>query len=161
MDDSKFQNSQTNQSQYTGTFNQTQSHITGQSSGATGGSSNNNQDYEIDEEVQKAYPQLIQLIKDSESMSNDERYYWFQTLSIMTDEQITSLKNILTNEKNKLTSINKTHQTEINNISQKQMESWNIYEQKKKDKARIDAEKKEEAIEEKMEEDILKELENL
>ena len=76
---------------------QTQAGQTGQSAGAAGtaGAGSQGDDifskFDIPETVKQQYPDLIPLILQTESMTDDERQYWFQILPIMTDEQVKKL----------------------------------------------------------------------
>jgi len=58
--------------------------------------------FEITDELQAKYPELIKLIVATESMDNDERQYWFDIMPSMTDAQIDRLYDILETEKKKL-----------------------------------------------------------
>jgi len=61
----------------------------------------------ITKELQDKYPELVSLIKNTESMDNKEREYWFDLLNgnvkndpeCMTDEQANRLFNILETER--------------------------------------------------------------
>lgn len=53
-------------------------------------------------DIDKRFPWIVWMILWTPSMDNSEREYWLDTLQIITDEQITSLFNILKNEKEKL-----------------------------------------------------------
>ena len=59
----------------------------------------------IPPEVQEKFGELIELIKGSESMNNEERQYWINILPVMTPEQIKNLQEILSNEKQQLAAI--------------------------------------------------------
>lgn len=63
----------------------------------------------ISDEVQKKYPEIIELILGSESMNYEERQYWINILGIMTTDQIENLKDILVNEKEQLAIIDKKY----------------------------------------------------
>ncbi|MCA9371136.1 MAG: hypothetical protein KC680_04215 [Candidatus Peregrinibacteria bacterium] len=55
------------------------------------------------------FPELIELIKHSESMNDEERQYWINILPVMTPEQIDNLQSILENEKKQLAEIDKRY----------------------------------------------------
>lgn len=57
-------------------------------------------------ELADKYPELVELISNTESMDKIERQYWFDTLPKMTDIQINRLYNILNNEKKKIGDLN-------------------------------------------------------
>lgn len=59
----------------------------------------------IPPETQDKFGELIALVKDSESMNDEERQYWINILPIMTPEQIQNLHDILKNEKDQLAAI--------------------------------------------------------
>ena len=56
----------------------------------------------IPEDVSAKFPEIIEMIKRSKSMNNEEGQYWVDVLPIMSEDQIQNLRNILLNEKNKL-----------------------------------------------------------
>jgi len=60
----------------------------------------------VSEEVQKKFPELIGMIKASQSMNPEERQYWVDVLLIMSDDQIQNLRNILENEKRQIEAAN-------------------------------------------------------
>ena len=60
----------------------------------------------VSEEVQKKFPDLVEMIKGSQSMNPEERQYWVDVLLIMGDDQIKNLKNILENEKKQIEAAN-------------------------------------------------------
>lgn len=117
--------------------------------------------YLIPDDVQAQYPDLVDLIKKSESMNEDERNYWFQTLLIMNEEQVKNLHNILKTEKENLEEIDKQAQQEMNSLNEKQVQEWKQFEEKEKRKILREAEKKSQEDEIGEEEALLKELEDL
>ena len=94
--------------------------------------------YAIPSLVTEKFPDLIQLIKETESMNDEERDYWFQILPIMTEEQIKKFRDILVNEKH--------------------MIEWKEFETKEKRKAITTAESASKEKEKAEEEDLLKRL---
>jgi len=62
----------------------------------------------VSEEVLKKFPDLIEMIKGSQSMNQDERQYWVDVLLIMSDDQIKNLKTILDNEKKQIETANQS-----------------------------------------------------
>ncbi|OIO53299.1 hypothetical protein AUJ46_05500 [Candidatus Peregrinibacteria bacterium CG1_02_54_53] len=76
---------------------------------------------QISEELQKKYPELIQLVLKSESMNDEERQYWVNILPVMTPEQIQNLQDILTNEKEQLAAIDRKYAKEIERIGETQL----------------------------------------
>ncbi len=115
----------------------------------------------IPTQLKEKFPDLIQLIIETESMNDEERQYWFQILPIMSEEQIARLKNILTNEKQQLTKLDKEYETELTKLNEKHMLEWKEFEMKEKKKAMTSAESKVQAQEQAEEEDLLKRLSQL
>ena len=65
------------------------------------------QTFTIDDNSLNQYSDLVVLILNSESLSdNTEKQNWFNLLTIMNEEQIPKLKKILTREKEKIEEIN-------------------------------------------------------
>lgn len=115
-------------------------------------------DYTIPQVVLDKYPDLVELIKKTESMTVEERNYWFQILPIMTVEQVERLKKILLDEASQLAKLDDQYQAELSKLNEKHLEEWNLME-KNKQKEEIKAkEKAEEAGETKAQEDLLNKL---
>lgn len=115
-------------------------------------------EYNIPDVVMKKYPDLVELIKKTESMSKDERNYWFQILPIMTDDQVTRLRKILDDEASQLTKLDDQYQKELSKLNQKHLNEWNEFE---RNQAREDLKKKEEEAQKhegQTEEELLKKL---
>jgi len=108
--------------------------------------------------VLEKYPELVALIKKTESMSDEEREYWFQILPIMTADQVTRLKTILEEEANQLSKLDTQYQDELTKLNKKHLEEWNVFQKKQDRQALQAAEASQEAVEAKAEEDILKNL---
>lgn len=117
--------------------------------------------FEISETVRKQYPDLIPLILQTESMSDDERQYWFQILPIMTDDQVTKLREILSNEKNQLAALDKDYDQELKAINARHIAEWKAFEAKEKREKLKEAEVKAEKVERETEEDLLNKLKTL
>ena len=74
----------------------------------------------IDDNSLNQYPDLVILILNSKSLSdNAEKQNWFNLLTIMNEEQILKLKEILTREKEKLEEINQKYAKKQEEIKQK------------------------------------------
>lgn len=67
--------------------------------------SNQSSGLQIPVDTQAKFGAIIELIKGSESMNNEERQYWINILPIMTMEQLKNLEEILTSEKKQLQAI--------------------------------------------------------
>lgn len=111
--------------------------------------------------VQEKYPDLVEMIKKTESMSLEERKYWFQILPIMTPEQIERLKAILAEEANKLAQLDQAYKEELNHLNEKHETEWNTFEIEKMRKEREEQEAVAEKAEEAQEAEILDELEEI
>ncbi len=71
----------------------------------------------INENLKDKYPILIELIKNSLSMDNEERQYWFDLIPKMTDNQLIRLTEILQTEKDKLEELEKKYHEEIKTLN--------------------------------------------
>ena len=111
----------------------------------------------IPESVKNKYPKLVDLILETKSMDDDERQYWFNILPIMKTEQVEKLRNILTTEKNKIAQID----SQYSNVSSSKVPSNFNKEEFIKNKNELRAaEAAHEEHEEKLEDELLKEIEN-
>lgn len=114
--------------------------------------------YAIPALVKEKFPDLIQLIKETESMNDEERDYWFQILPIMTEEQIRKFRDILVNEKQQLTNLDQEYEQELQKLNDKHMIEWKEFETKEKRKTLTSAEQTSKAQEKAEEEELLKRL---
>ena len=114
--------------------------------------------YSIPTMVKEKFPDLIDLIKQTESMNEEEREYWFQILPIMTEEQIKKFRDILVNEKEQLTRLDKEYETELTKLNEKHLIEWKEFETKEKRKALTTAEQAAQQNEQAEEEALLKRL---
>lgn len=119
------------------------------------------QNFDIPDSVYNDYPQLINLILQTESMNDEERQYWFQILPIMTADQIENFKEILVSERKQLQALDAEYEKELNRLNDKHMSEWKEFESQEKKKARIEAEKQEQVEAQQKEEDLLKQLEEI
>lgn len=127
---------------------------TSASTGATG------TDFKIPQVVLDKYPALVELIKKTESMTDEEREYWFQILPIMTEEQVNRLKGILEEEATQLAKLDDQYQDQLSKLNQKHLDEWSDFQRKQERVAVQQAEAQTEAQEMAKEEDILKQLED-
>ena len=91
--------------------------------------------FQISDEHQAKYPELIELILKTESMDDDERQYWFDIMPSMTNAQIDRLFDILETERRKLQELEIKYQKEIKALNEKHLIEWQevqIKEAKKK-----------------------------
>jgi hypothetical protein len=114
--------------------------------------------YTVPAMVKEKFPDLVQLIKETESMNDEERDYWFQILPIMTEEQIRKFRDILLNEKNQLQKLDKEYEQELNKLNEKHMLEWKEFEMREKRKAIQTAEKRSQEEEKAAEEELLRRL---
>ncbi len=117
------------------------------------------QGFNIPAVVLEKYGDLVELIKKTESMSDEEREYWFQILPIMTADQVNRLKTILQEEANQLSKLDTQYQDELTKLNKKHLEEWNVFQKKQEREALQAQEASHEAAEAKAEEDVLKKLE--
>ncbi len=115
----------------------------------------------IPDDVQKEFPQLVEMIKKSRSMDNDERQYWIDVLPIMSDDQLQNLKDILSNEQKQIHDAEQSYSKGVEGAIRKSELDFDAEAYKEKKRIRLIAERKHEEEEKKREENILKELENL
>ena len=109
-------------------------------------------------DVAAKYPHLETLILGTESMTNEERDYWFQILPIMTDEQIEKLLGILTHEKEQLSKLDSEYQAQLQKLDQTHMDEAKQQAQKSKREALKKQEASHEETEAKAQEELLKKL---
>lgn len=117
--------------------------------------------FDIPDTVRNQYPDLIPLILGTESMNDDERQYWFQILPIMTDEQVTKLREILANEKKQLEKLDSEYKQDIKMINQKHVTEWKAFEAKAKRTKLQETEAHAEKTETEEEEQLLKKLQGI
>jgi len=115
----------------------------------------------IPEDVQKQFPELIGLIKGSQSMNDEERQYWIDVLPIMTKDQLDNLNNILGNEKKQIEEADKQYEQGVKEDVKYFKLEFDEIKYKEKKLLRQKAEKMEELAETKNEETVLAELAKL
>jgi hypothetical protein len=94
------------------------------------------------DEMQVEYPELVNLVIQSESIDNNEKQYWFDILPSMTNEQIDRLFNILMTERRQLEELNLKYQEEIKNLNEKHLIQWQaLQSQKARDKVQSEEKK--------------------
>jgi len=117
--------------------------------------------YNIPPSVQEKFPDLVDLINQTESMNTEERDYWFQILPIMTDQQIAKFRQILVNEKEQLTKLDQEYEEEIKRLNNKHLLEWKEFESKEK-RAELTAQESKAEKTEKIEEaELLQRLSSL
>jgi hypothetical protein len=113
----------------------------------------------IPPEIQQKYPELLELIRGSESMNDEERQYWINILPIMTPEQVQNLKDILTNEKDQLAAIDAKYAKDIDTLGQQKFLEQATMERRERHAQRKKAEQTAKQGEEAATEDLLKKIE--
>lgn len=83
--------------------------------------------FQISDEIETKYPELIKLILATESMDDDERQYWFDIMPSMTDSQIDRLYDILDTERKKLSKLEEKYQKEIKELNEKHLIEWQAF----------------------------------
>lgn len=116
----------------------------------------------IPAETQQKFGPLIDFIKASESMNDEERQYWINILPIMTQEQIKSLEDILMNEKKQLAAIDAKYSQTTTGGAKPGRSTEEIDEERRAKRDVRTSEQQQHLDEEKKhEEDVLKQINNL
>jgi len=115
----------------------------------------------IPEEVRANFPDLVELVKGSQSMDDEERQYWIDALPIMSEDQVENLRGILENEKSQLEEVEASYQDGLNEASEKATKAFDEVAYMEKKRARVEAEKLHEKEELEREAAVLAELEQL
>ncbi|QQR54858.1 hypothetical protein IPG41_06800 [Candidatus Peregrinibacteria bacterium] len=100
----------------------------------------------------------MEMIKKTESMTDEEREYWFQILPIMTEDQVTRLKSILVEEAAQLAKLDDQYQSDLTKLNQKHLDEWSDFQRKQDREGLEKAEAKEEVSEAAAQEALLKQL---
>ncbi len=116
--------------------------------------------FQITDEIQAEYSELIKLVLNTKSMDDQERQYWFDILPSMSNEQIDRLFEILDTEKKKLEQLEVSYQKEIKSLNEKHLVEWQSF-QVKDNKQKIAQAQAEDAKNEKDPDDILSMLNDL
>lgn len=114
--------------------------------------------FQIPEDMQKKYPVLIDLVLTTESMTDDERQYWFQIMPVMSEQQLLKFQNILETEKKQLQRLDQEYEDQLKKLNTRHLIEWQEFETREKRKEIEEAEKSAEGDEKKAEEDLLKQL---
>lgn len=122
---------------------------------------NNGKTFNISDEMQAKYPELIKLILNTESMDDDERQYWFDIMPSMTDSQIDRLFNILETEKKKLEDLEVKYQKEIKSLNEKHLIEWQEFQIKQNKQVIAKAKAEEQNEEQQNPDDVLKMLNDI
>lgn len=101
----------------------------------------NNFTFTILEELQVRFPELIDLILNSESIDNTQKQYWLDILPSMTNEQIDRLFNILMTEKIEIEKLDLQFQEDVKALNEKHLIQWQALQSKKAKEKIAEAEK--------------------
>lgn len=112
----------------------------------------NNFTYTILDEIQIKFPELIELILNSESINTSEqKQYWFDMIPAMSNEKIDRLFNILMTERQEIEKLDLAFQEEVKKLNeahlikfqqlQNQRAKEKIEEVERNDTSKQDAEK--------------------
>ncbi|MDB4979086.1 MAG: hypothetical protein JWM56_1272 [Candidatus Peribacteria bacterium] len=115
----------------------------------------------IPDDVAQNFPELLALIRGSESMNNEERQYWITILPVMTPDQIQNLQSILLNERDQLKAIDTKYAQEIEKIGEPADTGPSEEEQKKRRDARREQEEKNRQQEEENADKLLDQIEGV
>lgn len=97
----------------------------------TGATAQSKGDSSIPQAVLDKYPDLVELIQNTESMTKEEQDYWFQILPIMTEEQVGRLRTILEEEIAQLKKLDNEYQDELQKLNKKHLAEWDSFEREK------------------------------
>ncbi len=112
----------------------------------------------VSDELKQKFGPLIELILGSQSMNDEERQYWINTLSVMKPEQVQSLTEILTREKEQLIAIDKKYANVLSKAEEKRAVEEIGKERQEKQSQRKASEEEAEKTEQQTEEEILKKI---
>ena len=101
----------------------------------------NNFTFTILEVLQVRFPELIDLILNSESIDNAQKQYWLDILPSMTNEQIDRLFNILMTEKIEIEKLDLQFQEDVKALNEKHLIQWQALQSKKAKEKIAEAEK--------------------
>ncbi len=113
----------------------------------------------IPDDIQKQFPDIVDLIVHSESMNDEERQYWINILPIMTPEQLKNLRDILTTERQQLAAIDAQYAKAIDTLGQEELVKKVGEERRDRAAERTAAESGAKTEEEKKAEELLKNIE--
>lgn len=115
----------------------------------------------IPDGTQQKFGELIELVKGSESMNDEERQYWVNILPVMTSEQRENLKEILDSERQQLAAIDAKYSSEIASLGEKKVLEDAERARRERAKRRESGERKEREEKEKHEKEVLEKIQNL
>ncbi len=112
--------------------------------------------------LRQQFPDVIEMILQSESMNDEERQYWIDILPIMNAEQMEQLQTILKQEREQLAAIDAKFGKEIVDGAKPEKSVEEITESRKQRiQERSNKEQEAETVEATAEEEILKKVQDL
>ncbi|MDP4008530.1 MAG: hypothetical protein Q8P68_05060 [Candidatus Peregrinibacteria bacterium] len=133
----------------------------GQGAGATDPVVAKRAQFQIPADMQQKYPALVDLVVMTESMTDDERQYWFQIMPVMTEQQLLKFQGILETEKKQLQKLDQEYDDQLKKLNSRHLIEWQEFETREKRKEIETAEKQSEVQEKKAEEDLLQQLDDV
>ena len=91
----------------------------------------NPENFIVPDEVQAKWPELVKLIKATESMDDNEKQYWFDTLPSLGEGNVDLLFTILDTERVKLAELELQYQEEIRKLNEKHLLEWQEFQAKR------------------------------
>lgn len=113
----------------------------------------------VPDDIAKKFGPLVDLIRGSESMNDEERQYWVNILPIMTPDQLKNLEDILVNERDQLKAIDEKYVKEIERLQSTETAKTTDEERRSKRENRQSAEASHQRTEARAADDILKQIE--
>lgn len=119
-------------------------------------------DFKISANVLEKYKDILDLILSSSTIeTKDQKQYWIDSLSVMNDDQVANLRNILTEEKDELKKIEDEFSAKSKKPKGQVKKGVSEEELAAKRKAISIAEKKDRVNDKQKEEDLLRQIENI
>lgn len=117
--------------------------------------------YIIPDRVLRDFPDLVELIKQTEAMNLEEKNYWFKIMPLMNSEQIANLRGILVKEREQIDTINAKYDQDLEEINDKHQTEITAIEIQKRREQLQQKEKADASAENAEENALLEELANL
>lgn len=131
------------------------------SSAATAVKTDDKSTLSIPADIAEKFGELVELIKSSRSMDDNERQYWIDVLPIMSEDQITNLRGILDNEKKQLAEAAAAYSDEMGKNVKNVANEFDEEAFKEKKRVRMEAERRQEEEERAKEAEVLAEIAKL
>lgn len=112
----------------------------------------------VPDDIAQRFPELIEMIKASRSMNDEERQYWVDALSIMSEDQVKNLYSILDNERKQIQAAEENYKKSMQAGPKKPAVEFDSDAYREKKQQRLEAERQFEEEELKEEESLLEQL---